>query len=334
MKKWKNPELRRELIWYIGGAIGLTAAGYWIEPICGLLCLGGGLFFTTLHWWMARRRYRAIAGLSQGIDRILHGQDKVLITESSEGELSILRSEIQKMTIRLQEAADMLLADKHRLMDAMADVSHQLRTPLTSMNLMVSMLSEENLTLERRIGLARELRKQLQRIEWLVETLLKMSKIDAGTVVLRKESIAVATLIQKAIEPLTIPMEVRGQTLRVSVQEERWNGDLLWTTEALGNVLKNCMEHTPVGGDITISVTETVLFTEIIVQDSGNGFAKEDIPYLFDRFYKGKKAATESVGIGLAFARMVIAAQNGTIQADNAPEGGAQFTIRFYKSVV
>ena len=99
-------------------------------------------------------------------------------------------------------------------------------------------------------------------------------------------------------------------------------------------MLKNCMEHTPDGGSITLRVRETALFTEITVQDTGKGFAAEDIPHLFERFYRGQNAGEESIGIGLALARMVMTRQNGTIQARNAPEGGALFTLRFYKSVV
>lgn len=128
--------------------------------------------------------------------------------------------------------------------------------------------------------------------------------------------------------------ELRSQTLSVSVDNEKFKGDLLWSTEAIGNILKNCMEHTPANGIIEISARETLLFTEIIVRDNGTGFEKEDIPHIFERFYKGKNAASESVGIGLAFSRMVITAQNGTVDAGNAAEGGARFIIRFYKSVV
>lgn len=334
MKIWRNPEFRRELRWYFAGTALFSLIGFFIRPVCGLMLMSACAFFIFIYMRYAKKRYRAIAELSQSIDRILHGQERLLIADSSEGELSILISEVQKMTVRLRESSDLLIADKQRMTDAIADVSHQFRTPLTSMNLVVSLLTEEDISTERRIKLTCELKKQLQRIEWLVETLLKMSKIDAGTVIFRSDTVDVAELVRKAVEPLAISMELRSQTLSVSVDNEKFKGDLLWSTEAIGNILKNCMEHTPANGIIEISARETLLFTEIIVRDNGTGFEKEDLPHIFERFYKGKNAASESVGIGLAFSRMVITAQNGTVDAGNAAEGGARFIIRFYKSVV
>ena len=129
-------------------------------------------------------------------------------------------------------------------------------------------------------------------------------------------------------------MELRGQTLKIKVADERFTGDLSWTAEALGNILKNAMEHTPEGGEISVEAEETALYTELRVTDDGPGFENEDIPHIFERFYKGKNASDSSVGIGLALSRSIIAAQNGVISAKNGKEGGAKFTIRFYKSVI
>ena len=238
------------------------------------------------------------------------------------------------MTTRLQEQANQLSSDKQQLTEAIQDIFHQIRTPLTSMNLLVSMLGEEDLPYDRRLSMTHELRRQLERVQWLVETLLKLSKIDAGTAQFRSEPVSVAELIEKAAQPLRIPMELREQSLTIRATEEHFAGDLNWTAEALGNILKNCMEHTPVGGTITVTTEETALFTEIVVEDNGPGISKEDLPYLFDRFYKGEGSSDDSVGIGLALSRSIIAAQNGTIKAENVPTGGARFTIRFYKSVI
>ena len=238
------------------------------------------------------------------------------------------------MTTRLQEQANQLSSDKQQLTEAIQDIFHQIRTPLTSMNLLVSMLGEEDLPYDRRLSMTRELRRQLERVQWLVETLLKLSKIDAGTAQFRSDLVSVAELIEKAAQPLRIPMELREQSFTVHKTGEHFTGDLNWTTEALGNILKNCMEHTPVGGVITVTAEETALFTEIIVEDSGPGISKADLPYLFDRFYKGEGSSDDSVGIGLALSRSIIAAQNGTIKVENVPTGGARFTIRFYKSVI
>ena len=334
MKIIRNPELKRELLIDLAITAAAALIGFWIRPICGILALAVGLLLSGAHIAFAVQRYRKMEELAQRLDRILHGQDRVLIEDAAEGELSILNSELQKMTTRLREQANQLSADKQQLTEAIQDIFHQIRTPLTSMNLLVSMLAEEDLPYDRRLSMTRELRRQLERVQWLVETLLKLSKIDAGTAQFRSEPVSVAELIEKAAQPLRIPMELREQSLTIRATEEHFAGDLNWTAEALGNILKNCMEHTPVGGTITVTTEETALFTEIVVEDNGPGISKEDLPYLFDRFYKGEGSSDDSVGIGLALSRSIIAAQNGTIKAENVPTGGARFTIRFYKSVI
>ena len=228
----------------------------------------------------------------------------------------------------------MLSSEKIRLTDAIADMFHQMRTPLTSMKLQLSLLDAEDLSYERRLELARALKKQMERLHWLTETLLKMSKIDAGTAGFRKDRVSVKTLINKAAGPFLIPMELRDQRLVTQAGTESFEGDLAWTTEALGNLIKNCMEHTPAGGSVTVSALETALYTQITVTDTGSGFDPADIPHIFERFYRGSNATDESIGIGLALSRAIIAGQGGTIAAENAPGGGACFTIRFYKSIV
>ena len=334
MKSLRNPELKRELLVYAVITVVATIVGFVIAPLCSVLALVLGAALCVAHLYFARQRYRQMAELAQSLDRILHGEESVLISGSDEGELSILSSELHKMTARLKEQADLLTADKVHLTESIQDIFHQIRTPLTSMNLVVSMLGTEDLPYERRLQLIHELKRQLERVQWLVETLLKLSKIDAGTARFRSHSVSVRELIDKSAEPLRIPMELREQTLTVQAADEHFTGDLGWTTEALSNLLKNCMEHTPVGGAISVTATETALFTELVVEDNGPGFDKADIPHLFDRFYKGKNASDESVGIGLALARSVVAAQNGTLTAANVPNGGARFTMRFYKSVI
>lgn len=334
MKMFRNCEIRLEILLHIALTALLACIGEAARLSAITLVVSAGVLFGLLHFCFTRRRYRAIAKLSSAIDRILHGQEQILITGNDEGELSILQSEIQKMTLRLKESADALRADKLQLVDAIADISHQLRTPLTSMNLTVSLLAAEDLSEERRLSLTHDLRKSLRRIDWLIEALLKMSRIDAGAAHFKMEEVAVKQLVGKVVEPLAITMELKEIALLCSVGNETFTGDMAWSVEALGNVVKNCVEHSLPGGWIEISAAETALYTEIVVRDNGEGFEPSDLPHLFDRFYKGKGASADSIGIGLALARMVIAQQNGTIQAVNGKDGGAQFNIRFYKSVV
>ncbi|MGE5613080.1 MAG: sensor histidine kinase [Bacillota bacterium] len=310
-------------------------AGFVLDIAFGVLCACLGLAFTVTHLAVTYQRYRKIAGLSLKIDSILHGDDSINLEDYSEGELSILQSEIQKMVIKLREQSDALRREKAYLSDSIADISHQIRTPLTSINLLVSLLSKPGLTDERRLKLVKELELLLSRIDWLVSTLLKISRFDAGTVILRRETVPVAELIRRSVKLIAIPMELREQKIEIRMNgDETYTGDLSWSVEAIENILKNCMEHTQNGGTISIDCLENPLYTEIVISDNGRGIDKEDLPHLFERFYKGKNSGDQNVGIGLALARMIIVNQNGTIKAENKSGGGARFTIRFYKSKV
>jgi signal transduction histidine kinase len=285
-----------------------------------------------VHTFNNYKRYKRIQELSADINRILHEDIHISLEKYEEGELSILESEVQKMVVRLREQQQQLMADKMYLADAIADISHQIRTPLTSINLLLSFLSEPDITEEKRQKTVRELYELLSRIDWLVTTLLKISKLDAGTIQLKQEEIFMKELIKQSVEPLLIPIELRGQELHI-VADGYFLGDINWTSEAIGNIVKNCMEHTPVEGVLTISAKENTLYREIIIEDTGCGIAAEDLPHLFERFYKGKNSSDKSFGVGLALARSIIKAQNGTIKAENREVCGARFIIRFYKEL-
>ena len=328
-----NKELRISLVLLGLATAILTLIGLSLSVAAGALILISGLVSIAIHLSTEYYRYKKLQKLSSDLDRLLISGTPLPIREYSEGELSILANQIQKMTLRLTESAEAIKSDKVYLADSLADISHQLRTPLTSMTLTTSMLREPNLSDERRMELTGELRRLLTRTDWLVETLLKLSKLDAGTVKLTQQKISVRKLIDRAAAPIAIPMDLRNQRLIVHCKEEAFTGDPIWTAEAIGNILKNCMEHTPEGGTITITAQDTALYTQIEVQDTGAGFDAKDIPHLFERFYKGSNASETSYGIGLALARTAITAQNGTVQAANGSIG-AKFVIKFYKQVI
>ncbi len=328
-----NRELRQSLLLMGIPGILLTALGFWMGPGCGILvlCASGGSVLAHLR--TESRRYQRLADFSRQLEELLLQGKALSIAQYEEGELSVLANRIQKLALRLTETAEAVQLEKLALAEALADISHQLRTPLTAMNLTAALLSEPGLKEERRRALVWELQQLLHRTDWLVETLLKLSKLDAGTVTLARERVLVSELIDRAAGPLAVSMDLRAQKLSVFCTGEAFQGDLTWSAEALGNVLKNAVEHTPVGGAITVTVRETALYTEIAVQDSGSGFSAADLPHLFERFYRGSDAAENSIGIGLALARTILTAQNGTIRAMNTPGGGC-FLLRFYKQII
>lgn len=262
---------------------------------------------------------------------MLHHADRLYIGGEEEGELSILHSEITKMTVRIREQNDALQKEKEHLAEAMADIAHQFRTPLTSANLILSLLEESKDKKEQRM-LLRELEELLERMDWLITSLLKLARLDAGIIVFEREEICVRKLMQSALQPLFIPLDLHNIVIReTNLEDVKICGDFAWLSEALRNVLKNCMENVGDNGQIEISCEDTVLFTEISIRDYGKGIDPEALPYLFERFYQGKNRGTAGYGIGLALCRKIITRQGGTITAKNHPRGGAVFIIRFPK---
>lgn len=332
MSFFRNKEVRNEALLLIAiTAIAMIGSYLW-NSACVVPVLIVCMALNAIHFINIYRRYKKIQQLSADINRILHEDVHISFEKYEEGELAILESEVQKMVIRLREQQSQVLADKKYLADSIADISHQIRTPLTSINLLVSFLSEPDITEEKRNKTIRELYELLSRIDWLITTLLKISKLDAGTIQLKRETLSMKKLIQESIEPLLIPIELRGQELQIEAQGQ-FVGDMNWTSEAIGNIVKNCMEHTPEGGVLRVQANENTLYQEIIIEDTGCGITPEDLPHIFERFYKGKNSSDKSFGVGLALARGIINTQNGTIKVENKKVGGAKFTIRFYKEL-
>lgn len=291
--------------------------------------------FISATFIFTKWRYNEIKKLSRYLQKIASGNFRLDVRDNYEGELSFLKNEIYKVTKMLAEQGEGLQKDKAKLTDAISDISHQLKTPLTSMMVMVDLLRENHLADNKRDEFIRNLQVQLVRMEWLVSSLLKLSKIDAGTIQFKKEKVNVASLIQSAIDPLLIPIDIKMQSLQIEGDDETTLiGDFNWMREALINIIKNCVEHTPEEGTISISYSENALFTEIMIADNGKGIDKEDLPYIFKRFYKGKNASDDSVGIGLAMAQSIITSQKGALEVSSKPNVGTTFHIKFYKQVI
>ena len=328
---FRNREIRQFSVLFAVLSFAAAAAGFVIHPAAGILSLVTAAAFGTAFFVFTKARYKNLSQISEQIDLVLHNADSLFISESEEGELSILQSEITKMTLRIREQNEALKKEKQHLADSLADIAHQLRTPLTSANLILSLLENASDVKERKT-LLRETEELFVQMDWLVTSLLKLSRLDAGIVVFQEGNIEVKSVINAALRPFLIPMELHNIVLQTDIAEgARIRGDAGWLSEAVQNVIKNCIESAGDNGKIEIVCEDTPLFVEITLHDSGTGFKKEDLPCLFDRFYRGKNTDTAGYGIGLALCKTIITRQGGTVTAKNHPKGGAVFSIRFPK---
>ncbi|MBS4218809.1 HAMP domain-containing histidine kinase [Bacillus sp. FJAT-49711] len=331
----RNKEVQILLLIMCSISLAAMIAAFFISISAFILVLSVSILLIASCYVFTRWRYREIEHLSSYLRQITSGNYSLDIRDNHEGELSILKNDIYKVTLMLSEQSSLLQKDKVQLTDAISDISHQLKTPLTSMMVMSDLLSDAELPKEKRMEFTRNIRVQLERIEWLVSSLLKLSKIDAGTVQFKKDKVIMQKLIHAAMQSVLIPIDIKEQTISIEGEKSvSFMGDSNWTMEAIINILKNCVEHTEEGGTISISFTENALFTELIIADNGKGIPKEDLPHIFKRFYKGKNASEESVGIGLAMAYSIIKSQNGDISVVSEKEKGTQFRIKFYKQVI
>lgn len=315
--------------------LGTIGAGILFNFPTALFVLAISILLIVCMFIFTKHRYLEIEKLSGYLQEISNGNYRLDVRDNYEGELSILKSNIYKVTKMLSEKSVVLNEDKEKLNIAISDISHQLKTPLTSLMIMADLLEDEQLDESRRNEFTRNIQIQLERMEWLVSSLLKLSKIDAGTIVFKQEEVNLPKLIQTALEPLLVPLEIKQQNYQITGNENTtFIGDFNWTTEALINIIKNCMEHTLENGSLAIHFEENALFTEIRITDNGKGIPKEELPHLFKRFYKGRNASDDSVGIGLAMAYSIITSQQGDIEVRSEVGTGTTFHIKFYKQVI
>ncbi|MCH4285131.1 MULTISPECIES: sensor histidine kinase [Bacillota] len=330
---WHNVEYRKFtyvffillILFTIVMSVCVSMIGAIILFVCGLCLYLSCAVFTTL-------RYRSIAALSNYLQAVYNGQETMDIRNHKEGELSVLKSEIYKITSILKQQSDTMHKEKIFLADSLSNISHQLKTPLTGMLVMSELLQDEALPQEKRKEFLAQIQTQLKRIEWLVTTLLKISKIDAQAIEFHKQPIPLTTIINKALEPIRIPLEIKEINCHVECDEHILiHADENWCIEAFVNIFKNCMEHTPVKGTLQICCEDNPLQSIVCIKDSGCGIDPEDIPHIFERFYKGKNAASESAGIGLSLSKKILLEHAATIQVESELQKGSTFTICFHK---
>lgn len=282
----------------------------------------------VINYYFIRKLYKKIKEIDYDVDKILQGNYEINILDYNEGSLSSLKNNIYKMTVKLRESNELISKEKNNLEELLEDISHQIKTPLTSMYMINDILQKETNSKVRQEFLDKN-EKQINRIEWLVTSLLKMSRLDNGSVKLKKEMTNVDTMLTKAITPILPLIESKNIKVKHEKQNLKIKIDPDWTSEALLNIIKNACEHTK--DSVTITTSSNPLYTAIEVKDNGEGIDKKDLSHLFERFYRGNHNK-ESIGIGLSMSKKIIELQNGTIEVKSHVGKGSTFIVKFFKN--
>lgn len=283
-----------------------------------------GCFLFSL-WWMNRRKKLRISELTDYLERINIGKEKIVI-HTKEDEFSCLQDEIYKTVTELIYTKEAALKSKNNFADNLANIAHQLKTPVTAASLSLQLIQNEMPNVR-----TKQIKKQLERLSVLEEALLTLSKIDAGTLPFKYSKVDIYTALTLAADNLSDFLQKEG--ISISIPDKgcvEIIGDMEWTMEAFLNLLKNCIGHSTQNGTIYCDYSTNPIYSEILIWDEGEGFYPDDIPHLFERFYRGINASSNGIGIGLALAKSIFELQNGNITARNLPDGGACFEIRIY----
>lgn len=276
---------------------------------------------------------KKINEITKYIEEINRGNYKLNIEENTEDELSILKNELYKITIMLKEVAENSQKDKTTLKDSLSDISHQIKTPITSILIMLdNILSDENMPEDIKKDFIKDIKREIVNIKFLVESILKLSKIDSNSIKFIKKEVFIKDIINEAVKNVSMLSELKNIEIIVSGDDSiKTICDLKWQVEAITNILKNCIEHSYENKKIYINYNQNNMYTELKIEDNGTGIDAKDLPHIFERFYKGKNSSSDSVGIGLALSKSIIESNNGYIQVDSELNKGTTFIIKYLK---
>ena len=297
-----------------------------IIVLLGVIAIIVALIYTN-------KRDKSLRSINKYLDKVNNGNYELKIEDNGEDEISRLRNELYKTTILLRESAENSEKEKTNLSNSLADISHQLKTPLTSIRIMLDNIEENpNMDEKTRNEFIEEISRQIDWISSLVISLLKLAKFDAGAIVMQDTQINVKKLIDNVINNLAIMIDIKNIKIEEKIDEDViLRADYNWQLEALTNIIKNCIEHSKEDSKIKIEVENNSIFVKIKITDEGEGIEKEDLSHIFERFYKSKQVSENSIGIGLSLAKTIIEKENGYIKVDSELGKGTTFEIKYLK---
>ena len=285
-----------------------------------------------LIFFYDKKEKRELDKIIDYLKELNRGNYDLKIDLNSEGILSILKNEIYTTTVMLREMASREYLDKITLKENLANISHQLKTPLTSIAILVDNLCDEEVDKKTELEFLNDIKRQVDNINYLVIVLLKLSRFDANVITFKKDDINVKKLILECMKNLDVIREVKNINIHVSgANDVEFIGDYKWESEAISNIIKNAIEHTLNDKNIYISFKDKSLYTEIIIEDEGLGMSEKEKNRIFERFYKGSSTNSNNFGIGLSLAKEIITKDNGKIIVKSEVNKGTKFIIRYYK---
>lgn len=278
------------------------------------------------------RRDKELKNIINLIEKINHKNYELEFKDFTEDELSILKSEIYKTTLMLKESAENSQIDKVNLKNSLSDISHQLKTPLTSILIMLdNIIDDEDMDSKTRQDFIKDIKREIIKINFLVQSILKLSKFESNTIEFIIEEVTLKEIIDNSIKNVSSLCDLKNIEVLVEGNTNiKIKCDKTWQIEALTNILKNSVEHSSINSKIKVSINKTNVYQEITITDYGSGMDEEDIEHIFERFYKSKSSKKDSIGIGLELSKRIIEASNGRITVKSTPNLGTTFTIKYF----
>ena len=278
------------------------------------------------------KKDKEIKSITKYIEEINKKNYSLHIDEISEDELSILKTEIYKTTVMLKEIADTSLQDKKDLKKSLEDISHQLKTPLTSILIMLdNLIDDPDMDKKTREDFIVDIKREVTNINFLVQSILKLSKFDANTIKFINEENFLKDIVLESCKHLSALCDLKSIKINIKGDDKaKIQCDFMWQVEALTNIIKNCIEHSHENNGIDISYEQNNVYSSITIKDYGDGIDKKEIPHIFERFYKGKNSSSDSIGIGLALSKTIIENNNGMIDVESN-QNGTTFTIKYFQ---
>lgn len=301
--------------------------------ISAIICLAFGIAFIVVFLLYLKMQKQQTMEIAKRIERINLGDYSLQIDRNSEDELSLLDNQIYRTAVKFREQAENSNKDKENLQKSLSDISHQLKTPLTSIIVMVdNILDDDDMPLEIRREFLSDIKHNTSTVSFLVQSLLTLSKLDAEAIRFKYADVDVKNIIDECIKNTAVMAEICNVSVETLCDDTyKLNCDKKWLCEAVTNIIKNCIEHSQ-NGNIKITADQNKLYTKISIKDNGSGITKEDLPHIFERFYKGKNSSDDSVGIGLSLAKTIIEKQGGYISVSSELNKGSEFVIKFFNN--